>query len=114
MSDPRTERPEPARKTRARGGGAPLILCALAGKLAAGFGAWGRGVNRLAIGIGMIPRGEVGLIFAGIGTRLVLDGKPVLAQGAFSAVVLMVVVTILLAPLGLRWAFRTHAGGAGR
>jgi hypothetical protein len=35
----------------------------------------------------MIPRGEVGLIFAGIGTRLSVDGQPLLSQGLFSAVV---------------------------
>jgi hypothetical protein len=61
---------------------------------------------RLAIGLGMIPRGEVGLIFAGIGTSLMLQGQPVLPQAVFSAIVLMVLVTTLLAPVGLRWAFR--------
>jgi Kef-type K+ transport system membrane component KefB len=84
---------------------AALILCALVGKLLAGLGVIGRGANRLAVGIGMIPRGEVGLIFAGIGTSLMLDGQAVLSQGLYSAVVLMVLVTTLLAPVGLRWAF---------
>jgi Kef-type K+ transport system membrane component KefB len=65
-----------------------------------------KGADRFAVGLGMIPRGEVGLIFAGIGTSLTLQGQPVLAQGVFSAIVLMVLVTTLLAPLGLRWAFR--------
>jgi Kef-type K+ transport system membrane component KefB len=86
--------------------GAALILCAVAGKLACGLGMAGRGVNRLAIGMGMVPRGEVGLIFAGIGTGLMLQGQPILSQGAFSAIVLMVLVTTLLAPVGLRWALR--------
>ena len=86
--------------------GAVLILCAVAGKLACALGTAGRGVNRLAIGMGMIPRGEVGLIFAGIGTSLMLQGQPVLPQAVFSAIVLMVLVTTLLAPIGLRWAFR--------
>lgn len=86
--------------------GAVLILCAVAGKLACALGATGCGINRLAIGAGMIPRGEVGLIFAGIGTSLALGGQPVLAQGVFSAIVLMVLVTTLVAPIGLRWAFR--------
>ena len=72
-----------------------------------------RGINRLAVGIGMVPRGEVGLIFAGIGTALVLDGRPLLSQTAFSALVLMVVVTTLLAPIGLRWALRrTKSAGS--
>jgi Kef-type K+ transport system membrane component KefB len=85
--------------------GAVLVVCALAGKLACALGIFGRGVNRLAVGIGMVPRGEVGLIFAGIGVRLTLGGKPLLTQGIFSAIVLMVLVTTLLAPIGLRWAF---------
>lgn len=85
--------------------GAVLILCAVAGKLACALGVVGRGINRLAIGMGMIPRGEVGLIFAGIGTSLTLQGQPILSQGAFSAIVLMVLVTTLLAPVGLRLAF---------
>jgi hypothetical protein len=53
-----------------------------------------------------LPRGEVGLIFAGIGARLSLDGRPVLSDSRFSALVLMVPVTTLLAPIGLRWALR--------
>ena len=85
--------------------GAVLVLCGLIGKLACGLGVLGDGVNRLAVGIGMIPRGEVGLIFAGIGVRLTLEGKPLLTQGMFSAIVFMVLITTLVAPIGLRWAF---------
>jgi len=85
--------------------GAVLVLCGLIGKLACGLGVLGDGVNRLAVGIGMIPRGEVGLIFAGIGVRLTLEGKPLLTQGIFSAIVFMVLITTLVAPIGLRWAF---------
>lgn len=86
--------------------GAALIVCALAGKLACALVVRGRWGQRLAVGIGMIPRGEVGLIFAGIGTGLAVSGQPILSQGVFSAIVLMVLVTTLLAPVGLRWAFR--------
>jgi Kef-type K+ transport system membrane component KefB len=85
--------------------GGALILSALVGKLVCALAVVGRGVNRLAVGIGMVPRGEVGLIFAGIGASLMIQGRPVLSQAAFSAVVLMVVVTTLIAPVGLRWAF---------
>jgi Kef-type K+ transport system membrane component KefB len=73
--------------------------------LACALGVLERGLNRLAIAIGMVPRGEVGLIFAGIGTRLTLEGQPLLSPSLFSAVVLMVLVTTLVAPIGLRWAF---------
>jgi Kef-type K+ transport system membrane component KefB len=86
--------------------GAGLVVAALLGKLLASLGVVGGGTNRLAIGIGMVPRGEVGLIFAGVGSGLRLNGAPVLSPGIFSAIVVMVLITTLLAPVGLRWAFR--------
>ena len=84
---------------------AVLTVCAVVGKAACAVGV-GRGTNRWAIAIGMIPRGEVGLIFAGIGSSLLVEGRPLLPQSLFSAVVVMVLVTTVLTPLGLRWAFR--------
>ena len=57
-------------------------------------------MNRLAVGFGMMPRGEVGLIFAGIGKSI-----GVVDDGLFSAVILLVMVTTLLTPLALRWKF---------
>jgi Kef-type K+ transport system membrane component KefB len=91
------------------GFGLVLILCAFVGKLACALGVFGGGVSRLAVAIGMIPRGEVGLIFAGIGTTLTLADQPLLSPSLFSAIVLMVLVTTLAAPVGLRWAFRRRA-----
>ena len=85
-----------------------LTLGALVGKAACALGV-GAGTNRLAIGIGMIPRGEVGLIFAGIGSSLIVDGQPLLPQSLFSAIVVMVLVTTLVTPVGLRWAFARRA-----
>ncbi len=69
-----------------------LTLVAIAGKVVAGV-ACGRGTDRLSVGIGMMPRGEVGLIFAGIG-----KGLGVVSDAVFSAVVVMVMVTTLLTP----------------
>ena len=46
----------------------------------------------------MIPRGEVGLIFAAIGSKLVLDGERIIDTGTYSAVVIMVMVTTLVTP----------------
>jgi Kef-type K+ transport system membrane component KefB len=83
--------------------GTVLLVCAVLGKLATALGVLDRGVNRLAVAIGMVPRGEVGLIFAGIGTALLLDGQPLLSQSVYSAIVLMVLVTTLITPIGLRW-----------
>lgn len=71
---------------------AALTVAAVAGKLVSGYVA-GRGINRLAVGIGMMPRGEVGLIFATIGKSL-----DVIDDSLFSSIVLMVVVTTLISP----------------
>jgi Kef-type K+ transport system membrane component KefB len=86
--------------------GTGLVVVALVGKLLAPLGVVGGGTNRLAVGMGMVPRGEVGLIFAGVGSSLVLNRAPIISPGVFSALVLMVLVTTLVAPVGLRWAFR--------
>ncbi|MGH9817370.1 MAG: cation:proton antiporter, partial [Candidatus Acidiferrales bacterium] len=69
-----------------------LTLVAILGKLVSGVAA-GRGIDKLSVGIGMMPRGEVGLIFAGIG-----KGLGVVSDSVFSAVVIMVMVTTLLTP----------------
>jgi Kef-type K+ transport system membrane component KefB len=81
-----------------------LIVAAILGKQACSLGAWGRGVDRLTIGLGMIPRGEVGLIFANIGVGLTLGGAPVIDRGTFSAVVVMVIVTTLITPMALKFS----------
>lgn len=69
-----------------------LTAVAIAGKLISGPAA-GRGVKWLSVGIGMMPRGEVGLIFASIGRAL-----GVVNDELFSAVIIMVLVTTLLTP----------------
>ena len=53
-----------------------LTLAAILGKQLCSVGVLGLPVNRLSIGIGMIPRGEVGLIFANIGLGLAVAGRP--------------------------------------
>ena len=71
-----------------------LLLAAVgfAGKFAAGYGAWG-GVRRAFIGAGMVPRGEVGLIFASVGLS---TGS--LTQSEFVAVLVAVFITTFVAP----------------
>jgi Kef-type K+ transport system membrane component KefB len=81
-----------------------LTVAAIVGKQACSLGVFRKGINKLAIGIGMIPRGEVGLIFANIGLSLSINGKPVLDPSVFSAVVLMVIVTTLVTPPALKWS----------
>ncbi len=75
-----------------------LTIAAIFGKLVSGV--FTKGLDRKVIGIGMIPRGEVGLIFAGIGKSIgVLDGN------MFSTVVIIVILTTLITPPALKWAF---------
>ena len=82
-----------------------LIIIAVLGKVAAGYFIPNSGaLNRLAIGLGMVPRGEVGLVFVGIGSSI-----GILSDGLTAAIVLMVVATTLLAPLLLRFALPEEA-----
>jgi len=86
-----------------------LTIAAIAGKQVCGLAVLERGVNRLAVGLGMIPRGEVGLIFAGIGATLMLPtptgaNEPVVNAATFGAVVIMVIITTLVTPPGLKWS----------
>jgi Na+:H+ antiporter len=93
-----------------------LTLAAIIGKQICAVGVVERGVNRLAIGLGMIPRGEVGLIFAGIGASLMLPSasgvnEPVVNSATFGAVVIMVIITTLITPLALKWSLERKSGG---
>jgi Kef-type K+ transport system membrane component KefB len=80
-----------------------LLLAALAGKWASGFFARKKGtpLRRSAIGVGMMPRGEVGLVFAGIGLS-----TGVLAGDVYAAIVVVVILTTFIAPPLLRISFR--------
>lgn len=91
---------------RVLGLAAALTLAAVVGKQACGLGVVGHGIDRLTVGIGMIPRGEVGLIFANIGLGLTLQGRPILDAATYSAIVIVVVVTTLVTPPALRWSLR--------
>ena len=81
-----------------------LLLAAIVGKLAAALGA-ARGTGRLAIAGGMLPRGEVTLIFASLGTTLVHGGGAVVDGRVYSALVAVVIATTLLAPPAIKWSF---------
>jgi Kef-type K+ transport system membrane component KefB len=77
--------------------GLGLTVIGIIGKVLAGFVVWKKGLRRIVIGVGMIPRGEVGLIFATIGLSTGL-----LSKGLYSAVALMVMLTTFIAPPLLR------------
>ena len=96
-------------RTEVIGFAAALTAVAIIGKQACSLGVVGRGVSRMAVGLGMIPRGEVGLIFAGIGATLILPtadgaGRAVVNTATFAAVVIMVVITTLVTPPALKWS----------
>lgn len=74
-----------------------LTVVAIAGKLISGYAAFGRPLRKLVIGVGMVPRGEVGLIFAQLGLTAGL-----LSGGLYSSVALMVMITTFVAPPALR------------
>ena len=77
--------------------GGVLIVAAVVGKVIAGFAPfWFRG-RKLVVGVGMVPRGEVGLIFAQTGLA-----AGVLDAGLFSAITAMVMVTTFVAPPALK------------
>ncbi len=82
---------------------AVLTLAAFIGKQACSLGVLEKGADRFAIGLGMIPRGEVGLIFAGIGSSLMIGSERVVDGAIFSAVVVMVVITTMATPPLLVW-----------
>lgn len=79
-----------------------LLAVAILGKVVTGWTTFGQAqLNKLAIGIGMVPRGEVGLVFAGIGSASGVLSKPLEA-----AIIIMVIATTFLAPPFLRIAFK--------
>ena len=82
-----------------------LTLAAMVGKWACGL-VTPRGISRITVGVGMMPRGEVGLIFAGIGAALSIDGHPVVAPDTYAAAVFMVVATTVATPPLLLWSLR--------
>jgi Kef-type K+ transport system membrane component KefB len=88
-----------------------LTAAAVVGKLACAL-ATPKGVSGLTVGLGMMPRGEVGLIFAGIGAQLVLNGRPVVDAGTYAAAVFMVVATTMATPPLLLWSVRRGLSGA--
>jgi Kef-type K+ transport system membrane component KefB/glycine cleavage system regulatory protein len=86
--------------------GLAAVLCVVAiiGKLASAAGTFGTRVDRLLVGLGMIPRGEVGLIFASIGLS-----NGVLDADQYGGLILVVLVTTIITPPLLRWRLGSGA-----
>ncbi len=85
-----------------------LTILAILGKVAAGYAAPWKPFRRLAVGVGMVPRGEVGLIFADVGRR-----SGLLTDDVFSVVLLMVMGTTFIAPPLLKLLFRGQSVDVG-
>ncbi len=77
---------------------AGVTVAAIAGKQICGLGVLEKNLDRISVGVGMIPRGEVGLIFAAIGREL-----KIIDDGTFSAIVIMVMLTTLFTPPVLKY-----------
>ena len=82
-----------------------LTVLGIAGKLVAGLAA-GRELGRELVGWGMVPRGEVGLIFVATGSQLQLSGQPLLSTSIQAGIVGALLLTTVAGPLGLGWALR--------
>jgi Kef-type K+ transport system membrane component KefB len=102
---------EPFARPEILGLAALLTLAAILGKQACSLGAMRGDHDRLTIGFGMIPRGEVGLIFASIGSGLSVNGEPIVDHAIYSAVVIMVVITTMATPPALKWSLSRSVRG---
>lgn len=81
-----------------------LFLVAFVGKASAGFVVFKKGISRLLIGVSMVPRGEVGLIFAGIGFR-----NKVFGSDDYSALVAVIMLTTFITPFILKYLIAKEA-----
>lgn len=78
---------------RSLGVGGVLIVCGIVGKIVAGYVPWWFRGRKLLVGVAMVPRGEVGLIFAQMGLA-----SGAIDAGLFGAIMLMVLATTLVTP----------------
>jgi Kef-type K+ transport system membrane component KefB len=80
--------------------GLVLSVVAIAGKMASAAGVLPgeNAPDRWTVAIGMVPRGEVGLIFAGIGAGLKIGGEPLLDSTIYAAIIMMVFITSAVTP----------------
>lgn len=82
-----------------------LTLLGIVGKYVSGFFA-GKGLRPPVIGWGMVPRGEVGLIFVAAGSALTLQGAPLLSPEVQAGIVGALLLTTIAGPIGLGKALR--------
>jgi Kef-type K+ transport system membrane component KefB len=85
-----------------------LAAAAIAGKFACAAGA-SVGTDRIAVALGMVPRGEVSLVFANLGLTLRVGGRPLLDAHQYAAIVSVVILTTLVTPFVLRLRLRRRS-----
>jgi Kef-type K+ transport system membrane component KefB len=84
-----------------------LALLGVMGKLVAGYGS-GRKIRAAVVGWGMVPRGEVGLIFVATGAHLQLNGAPLMNPEVQAGVIGALLLTTIVGPVGLAWVLRAR------
>jgi len=89
-----------------------LTIAAVAGKLSCALGVFDRGARKLTVAIGMIPRGEVSLVFAALGSALRPGVAPLLDERGYTAIVSVVILTTLATPPALKWSLRIRRAPA--
>jgi Kef-type K+ transport system membrane component KefB len=80
-----------------------LFAIAVAGKLISGVCVRGTWAQKMAVGLSMVPRGEVGLVFAELGLT-----AGILNNELYSGMILVITTTTLLPPFIMKWLYQTH------
>lgn len=89
-----------------------LSVAAILGKLASGLGVVDKGTSRFAVGVGMVPRGEVGLIFALVGVTTLVAGAPLISGWQYTALLIAIAFTTFLTPIWLKRVLARHEPSA--
>jgi len=86
-----------------------LTVAGILGKYISGYVA-GSGLSVPVIGWGMVPRGEVGLIFVSVGRSIQINGHPLLSAEVQAGVLGAILMTTILGPIGLSWVLGRAKG----
>lgn len=86
-----------------------ITFVAILGKQVCSLGVLEKGMDKLSVGLGMIPRGEVGLIFAAVGASLMVNNERVVSPEVYSAIVVMVIITTMVTPPLLKWSMNRNS-----
>jgi Na+:H+ antiporter len=89
-----------------------LTIAAVTGKLACAIGVVNRGIRKFPVAVGMIPRGEVTLVFAALGSALRFGQAPLLDERGYTAIVTVVILTTLVTPPALKWSMGWGRSGS--